>query len=55
MADIIIFPGRKPPDSAELARLRAKLIELHECKEAILREIRLTRDLIKMYESGENK
>ena len=55
MAEIIPFPGRKTVDSAELARLRAKLMELHECREAILREIRLTKDLIKMYESGETK
>lgn len=55
MAEIIPFPGLKTIDSAELARLRAKLLELHECREAIQREIRLTRDLIKLYENGETK
>jgi hypothetical protein len=55
MADIIPFPLRRQVDSAELARLRAKLIELHECREALMREIRLTRDLIRMMEKGEPK
>jgi hypothetical protein len=55
MAEIIPFPGRKQIDSAELARLRAKLLELHDCREAIQREIRITRDLIKLLEQGESK
>lgn len=55
MAEIIPFPYNKRVDSEELARLRAKLLELHDCREAIQREIRLTKDLIKLYESGENK
>ncbi len=53
MAEIYHFPIKKESD--ELDRLRSKLLQLHESKEAILREIRITKDLIKLFESGENK
>jgi hypothetical protein len=53
MADILQFPVKRGPE--ELDRLRAKLIELHEAREAILREIRTTKDLIKLLENGEKK
>jgi hypothetical protein len=53
MAEIYQFPTKR--DSSELDRLHCKLIELNEAKEAILREIRLTKDLIKLFESGEPK
>jgi len=36
----------------ELNRYRCKLIELQEVKEAILREIRVTKDIIKLLEGG---
>ena len=53
MADIYQFPVKR--DSEQMDRLRAKLLELHESREAILREIRITKDLIKLLESGEKK
>ena len=51
MADILHFPVKS--QSKELERLKCKLLELHEAKEAILREIRITRDIIKLLEKGE--
>lgn len=56
MAEIYTFvPKEKPKekDNNELNRLRAKLLELHECKDAINKEIRYTKDAIKLLEKGE--
>lgn len=51
MAEILNFPWKR--QSQELERLRCKLIELNESREAIIREIRITRDMIKLLEKGE--
>lgn len=53
MAEIYQFPVKQ--GSEELDRLRSKLIELHEAKEAIMREIRITKDIIKLLEGSKNK
>ena len=53
MAEIYNFPIKT--SSQELDRLRSKLIELNEVKTTILKEIRITEDLIKLLESGEVK
>ena len=53
MADIYQFPIKRGPE--ELERLQAKLVELEEARDAILREIRITKDLIKLLENGEKK
>lgn len=55
MAEIIPFPIKKSVDSTELARLKGRLMELYDCREAMQREIRLTKDLIKLLERGESK
>jgi len=63
MADILHFPVKgqskehatvvSKEELLLLDRLKCKLIELQEAKEAILREIRITRDMIKLLEKGE--
>ena len=56
MADIYIFTPKPKPVSekeTELNKLRAKLLELHDAKETIIKEIRYTRDAIKLLEKGE--
>ena len=53
MATILQFPTKV--DDTELQRLRCKLLELQEAKEAILRELRITRDMIKLLEGGEKR
>jgi hypothetical protein len=56
MADIYTFtprPKREQNDNTELDRLRAKLLELHDARETIIKEIRYTRDAIKLLEKGE--
>jgi hypothetical protein len=56
MADIYTFtprPKREQKDNTELDRLRAKLLELHDARETIVKEIRYTRDAIKLLEKGE--
>jgi len=56
MAEIYTFiPKSKPvsKEETELNRLRAKLLELHDAKEVIIKEIRYTRDAIKLLEKGE--
>jgi hypothetical protein len=54
MAEIYTFvPKQKPKESLELDRLRAKLLELHECKDVINKEIRFIKDAIKLLEKGE--
>jgi hypothetical protein len=53
MADIYQFPIKRGPE--ELDRLRAKLVELEEARDAVLREMRITKDLIKLLENGEKK
>lgn len=58
MADIYTFTPKPKPkpvskEETELNRLRVKLLELHDAKETILKEIRYTRDAIKLLEKGE--
>lgn len=55
MAEIYTFiPKQKPqPDTAELDRLRVKLLELHESRDAINKEIRYIKDAINLLEKGE--
>jgi hypothetical protein len=54
MADIFEFkPKVKQPENESLNRARAKLIELLEVREAINREIRYNRDVIKLLDKGE--
>jgi len=54
MADIYTFtPKYKPEKSIELDRLRAKLMELHEARDALNKEIRYTKDAIILLERGE--
>ncbi len=40
-------------ENAELNRLRAKLLELHEVRDALNKEIRFTKDAINLLEKGE--
>jgi hypothetical protein len=55
MAEIYTFtPKQKPTDeNVELNRLRAKLLELHEIRDTLNKEIRYTKDAIKLLEKGE--
>ena len=54
MAEIYTFvPKQKPKESSELERLRAKLLELHECRDSINKEIRFIKDAINLLEKGE--
>ena len=56
MADIYNFVPKSKPvskEETELNRLRAKLLELHDARETIIKEIRYTRDAIKLLEKGE--
>jgi hypothetical protein len=54
MADIYTFtPKTKPARFAELDRLRAKLLELHEARDALNKEIRYTKDAINLLQKGE--
>ena len=40
-------------NDTELEKLRAKLLELHEVRDALNKEIRYTKDAIKLLEKGE--
>jgi hypothetical protein len=54
MADIYTFtPKNKPETFYELDRLRAKLMELYESRDALNKEIRYTKDAITLLEGGE--
>ena len=56
MAEIYTFtPKQKPKteQSVELDRLRAKLLELHEVRDTLNKEIRYTKDAITLLEKGE--
>ena len=55
MAEIYTFtPKQKPTDeNEELNRLRAKLLELHEIRDTLNKEIRYTKDAINLLEKGE--
>lgn len=54
MAEIYTFtPKTKPQRCIELDRLRAKLLELHEARDALNKEIRYTKDAIILLEKGE--
>ena len=55
MAEIYTFtPKKKSTDeNEELNRLRAKLLELHEIRDALNKEIRYTKDAINLLEKGE--
>ena len=55
MAEIYTFiPKQKSQaDNTELDRLRAKLLEMHEARDAINKEIRYIKDAINLLEKGE--
>lgn len=55
MAEIYTFtPKQKYPEkNMELNRLRAKLLELHEVRDTLNKEIRYTKDAINLLEKGE--
>jgi hypothetical protein len=55
MAEIYTFtPKQKSVDeNAEINRLRAKLLELHEIRDTLNKEIRFTKDAINLLEKGE--
>jgi hypothetical protein len=54
MADIYKFtPKTISNQSVEIDRLRAKLMELYETRDAIVKEIRYTKDAINLLEKGE--
>ncbi len=54
MADIYTFtPKSIPKQIIELDRLKAKLMELHEARDALNKEIRYTKDAITLLEKGE--
>jgi len=55
MAEIYTFtPKQKSKEeSVELNRLRAKLLELHEIRDTLNKEIRYTKDAINLLEKGE--
>jgi hypothetical protein len=55
MAEIYTFtPKQKSADeNVELNRLRAKLLELHEIRDNLNKEIRFTKDAINLLEKGE--
>ncbi len=56
MAEIYTFiPKQKPQvDNTELDRLRAKLLEIHEARDALNREIRFIKDAINLLEKAKN-
>jgi len=56
MAEIYTFtPKQKPQErnTIELDRLRVKLLELHEVRDTLNKEIRYTKDAITLLEKGE--
>lgn len=55
MAEIYTFiPKQKcQVDNSELDKLRAKLLELHDARDVINKEIRYTKDAINLLEKGE--
>ena len=55
MAEIYTFiPKQKSQvDNTELDRLRAKLLEMHEARDTINKEIRFIKDAIILLEKGE--
>lgn len=56
MAEIYTFTPKqksKTEQSIELDRLRAKLLELHEVRDTLNKEIRYTKDAITLLEKGE--
>ena len=55
MAEIYTFtPKQKSPENnVELNRLRARLLELHEVRDTLNKEIRYTKDAINLLEKGE--
>ena len=55
MAEIYTFtPKQKPTqNNVELNRLRARLLELHEVRDTLNKEIRYTKDAINLLEKGE--
>jgi hypothetical protein len=55
MAEIYTFtPKQKSTDdNVELNRLRARLLELHEVRDTLNKEIRYTKDAINLLEKGE--
>ncbi len=55
MAEIYTFaPKQKSTeDNVELNRLRARLLELHEVRDTLNKEIRFTKDAINLLEKGE--
>ena len=55
MAEIYTFiPKQKcQKDNSELEKLRVRLLELHEARDVINREIRYTKDAIILLEKGE--
>ena len=54
MATIYTFtPKTVVKNDTELEKLRAKLLELHEVRDALNKEIRYTKDAIKLLEKGE--
>lgn len=55
MAEIYTFtPKQKSTEeNVEINRLRAKLLELYEIRDTLNREIRYTKDAIKLLEKGE--
>ena len=54
MATIYTFtPKSIVKDTTELDKLRAKLLELHEVRDALNKEIRYTKDAINLLEKGE--
>ena len=56
MAEIYTFTPNQTPQtetSLELDRLRAKLLELHEVRDTLNKEIRYTKDAITLLEKGE--
>lgn len=56
MAEIYTFTPKQKPKTEqciELDRLRAKLLELHEVRDTLNKEIRYTKDAITLLEKGE--
>jgi len=55
MAEIYTFTPKQKnsEETVELNRLRAKLLELHEVRDTLNKEIRYTKDAINLLEKGE--
>ena len=55
MAEIYTFTlkQKNSEETVELNRLRAKLLELHEVRDTLNKEIRYTKDAINLLEKGE--